>query len=856
VNLLAFSAKARIEDFSIRTLLDRSYQDAVLSVTLNVHAEVDTEVILELSDAGGHLIKASSSVIHGGAQVFKQDLNIQNPIKWTAEYPYLYRLSLTLSHQSKVVQTQSHCVGFRCVEIKNGNLTVNGVPLLLKGVNRHDHHPRHGRSVPIEFIRNDLVLMKRHNINAVRCSHYPSSPQLYAMCDELGLWVVDEADLECHGFSEAIERASADLVKLPYFKLKVIIAAQAAAFTSDNPTWEAAYLDRMSAMIERDKNHPSVIMWSLGNEAFYGRNHKAMYRLGHKLDPTRPIHYEGDVEAESADVFSYMYYDIAKLDELAQVEGDEFKKPIILCEYAHAMGNGPGALEDYQKLFRKHRRLQGGFIWEWANHGIWKEDADSKTGYYAYGGDFGDEPNDSTFVMDGLVYSDHTPTPGLHEAKRVFEPIKVTLKGNDLIIHNMLDFEDLSSLMANLEVWTLPLSTRSSRKVLFEGLLAVPTVIAGQTVSIPIPEMIKPDGNHETWLSISFKLRSANSWGASGHEVAWSQHQLPYTQLRSLAETEFPGMSSNGLETSENLKNIEIRHPNFAISISKRFGGITSWTFKGAALISPGQGPSVTVWRAPTDNDLGADANEWKRYGLHKMTHSIRSVRILESNDKSVTIQINSFLAPPVLAWKLIVKQIYSIGNDGTVKISTHVLPTGKFPPTIPRIGLSAELPGHLANVTWAGLGPGESYCDKKTAQKVNVYSKSVEDMHTLYEVPQENGNRTDTRWAAMTGPSGIGLAVKRIGTFHTQNTSKKPDEHDAEMFDFSAQHYDVDDLEQAQHPTELRKRDGVFFRIDAAHHGLGTGSCGPGVQPQYKLQTQEIEFTFLMEPLEGKHEA
>jgi beta-galactosidase len=848
---LAFPRTARIEDFSIRTLLDSSYQDATLSVTLKVHLEVDAEAILELSDPEGQLIKTSSLAIPSGSQIVKQDLDIRNPKKWTAEAPHLYQLSIKVSDPSKIFQIQSHYVGFRSVEIKNGNLMVNGTPILLKGVNRHDHHPHHGRSVPVDFIRNDLLLMKKHNINAVRCSHYPSSPELYAMCDELGLWVVDEADVECHGFSEAIARASAELASLPYFTRKGIIASQAAAFTSDNPTWEAAYLDRMTAMIERDKNHPCVIMWSLGNESFYGRNHKAMYSIGRQLDPTRPIHYEGDVEAESADLFSYMYYDIQKLEELALLEGDEFKKPIILCEYAHAMGNGPGALEDYQELFRKHRRLQGGFIWEWANHGIWKEESNTKTGYYAYGGDFGDEPSDSTFVMDGLLYSDHTPTPGLHEAKKVFEPVKVILKDTDLIIHNIHDFEDLGSLVANITIWKLPTSIGDICKIIYEGILDVPPVSAGQRVSIPVPETpTQQDGNHETWLSISFKLRSSNCWGRAGYEVAWSQHQLPRRRPKSLAKPRLFEASANSIEVSQTPKDIEIWHPNFTISMSKRLGRIASWTFKDVPLISPGQGPIVTAWRAPTDNDLGADASEWKRYGLDCLNHNVRSVKLLDSDNKSVTLQVESFLAPPVLAWKLIVNQTYTICNHGTVKISTHVLPTGKFPPTIPRIGLSAELPGWLDNVTWAGLGPGESYRDKKTAQKAGLYTKTVEELHTPYEVPQENGNRTDTRWLAIRGASETGLVVKRADKSHVEDTSDELGWEDIETFDFAAHHYEVDVLEQAQHPTELRKKDEVFLRIDAAHHGLGTGSCGPGVQTQYKLQTREMRFTFLIEPV------
>ena len=851
MNLLAFPATARIEDFSIRTYLDTSYQDATLSVMLKVYLEVDVFALLELSDAEGQVIKTSTLPISKACQSIKQDLDIHNPHKWTAEAPYLYQLSMTLSDGSKVFQTQSHHIGFRCVEVKHGNLLVNGVPILLKGVNRHDHHPKYGRSVPTEFIRQDLLLMKTHNINAVRCSHYPSHPQLFAMCDELGLWVIDEADIECHGFSEAVVSASVELAEIPYSTRKDMIASKAAAFTSDNPTWEAAYLDRMSAMIERDKNHPCIIMWSLGNESFYGQNHKAMYLLSQKLDPTRPVHYEGDTKAESADVFSYMYYDIEKLEELALIEGDDFKKPIILCEYAHAMGNGPGALEDYQRLFRKNRRLQGGFVWEWANHGIWKEDTNTKVGYYAYGGDFGDEPNDSSFVMDGLVYSDHTPTPGLVELKKVFEPVKVTLQDDNLIIKNIHDFGDLDYLVARFEVRNIPALPGDSCEVLLGGTLEIPRVLAGQTVSVPAPmTTATQDGNCETWLSISFTLKSSNSWGPAGHEVAWSQHRVPSPQPRYLTKMDLHNTSMTSIDISQTSRVIELKHPDFMISMSKRFGRIVSWTFRDVALISPGQGPILTVWRAPTDNDLGADVSEWKRHGLNYLYHNIRSVDAHYSDDKSVTLQVESFLAPPVLAWKLLVRQTYLIRNHGSVEVATHVLPVGDFPPTIPRIGLTAELPGSLDNVAWAGLGPGESYRDKMTAQQVGLYNKTVDEMYTPYEVPQENGNRTETRWVTMMDSKGVGLAVRRLKNPKPGDAVSEREERKMEPFNFAAQHYDVGDLEQAQHPVELRKKDAVSFRIDAAHHGLGTGSCGPGVQPQYKLQTQEMRFRFLIEPM------
>ena len=371
------------------------------------------------------------------------------PHKWTAETPYLYTLTITMS-LSAPIQTITHRVGFRAVELKNGNICVNGKAIIFHGVNRHDNHPHYGRAVPTEFVRHDLLQMKAHSINAVRCSHYPSHPGLPAIADEIGLWVIDEADLECHGFSTAAS-LNVDLKGLSYEEKVHTLSDDAASYTSDNPAWETAYLDRMHQLVERDKNHPSVIIWSLGNESFYGRNHVAMYKWAKARDPSRLIHYEPDSQAKSADMISHMYTSPADLIKEAESEGDDYEKPIILCEYAHAMGNGPGLLENYAAAFRDYRRLQGGFIWEWANHGLWKEDADGKK-YYAYGGDFGDEPNDGTFVMDGLCFSDHSPTPGLTESKKVFAPVRAWIEERELVVRNEYDFIGLEHLAVDWKV--------------------------------------------------------------------------------------------------------------------------------------------------------------------------------------------------------------------------------------------------------------------------------------------------------------------------------------------------------------------------------------------------------------------
>ena len=442
----------------MRTILDQRYEDATLQLTFKLKTEARCTIKTCLRNHLDQIVTSANATTEEDKSDLVVDIPVKNPSKWTAETPYLYNLQVTLrllhgeGHEEEDIQKIHQRVGFRQVEIKEGNITVNGQAILLRGVNRHDHHPVLGRAVPLSYIKKDLLLMKQYNINAVRCSHYPSHLGLYDLCDEIGLWVLDEADLECHGFYDAVARPLNIPEGMDYERRKALISSQAAEFTSNNPTWLEAYLDRMRQMVERDKNHACIIIWSLGNEAFYGSNHRAMYEYAKAYDPSRPIHYEGDSQAASADMFSYMYPSPSELVKFAQADGDKFTKPIILCEYGHAMGNGPGALEEYQKVFRSHRRLQGGFVWEWANHGLWKMDKGTASAYYAYGGDFGDVPNDGGFVMDGLCFSDHTPTPGLVELKKVIEPVHVALKGDQMVITNRYDFVGLEHLSASWKI--------------------------------------------------------------------------------------------------------------------------------------------------------------------------------------------------------------------------------------------------------------------------------------------------------------------------------------------------------------------------------------------------------------------
>lgn len=463
VHLIAFPAKGWIEDYFLRAGLDSNYKDGILngtaSVALGSAGKYTLSVALrELSKNGGQTVASlPEQRIETDHTSHSLDIKLHVPgvRAWTAETPYLYSVELTLSSGGHTLSTVTQRVGFRTVELKDGLITVNGQAIRLRGVNRHEHHPLHGRAVPLDFIKKDLLLMKSHNVNALRCSHYPPHPRLFDLADELGLWVIDEADLECHGFYTAVAQPLDIPEEMDYEERKKLTFEPAAEYTSNNPAWKEAYVDRMAQMFHRDKNHASVIIWSLGNESFYGQNHKAMYDWAKAHDPTRPVHYEGDREAASADMYSYMYPPIERLIHLAKTEGvaedGSYDKPIVLCEYGHAMGNGPGWLQDYEDTFRDYPRIQGGFIWEWANHGLWKEDADGKT-YYAYGGDFGDVPNDSTFVMDGLLFSDHTPGPGLLELQKVIQPVTLKVEGRKLVLKNLYNFLDLSHLVATYTV--------------------------------------------------------------------------------------------------------------------------------------------------------------------------------------------------------------------------------------------------------------------------------------------------------------------------------------------------------------------------------------------------------------------
>ncbi|KAI0532643.1 beta-galactosidase [Xylaria digitata] len=833
VHLIGFPSQSRIEDLFIQTILDKDYIDAELKVRVDVTGSCEVQVGL-YSPGKQPAIASGSRVVDSGSADFS--LNVKNPEKWTAESPTLYHLVVTLNGTSFISQR----VGFRQVEVKDGLIKVNGKRIVLKGANRHEHHPQFGRAVPYEFLKQDLLLMKTHNINAIRTSHQPSDIRLYDLADELGFWVMDEADLECHGFEAICDAAlSPEDRALPFRQRQLLTRANAAKWTSDNPDWEKAYVDRAVQLVRRDQLHPSVIMWSLGNEAFYGRNHVAMYNWIKSYDNSRPIHYEADIYAQTMDMYSRMY---PPVEEMIEFANDKTKtKPLILCEFIHAMGNGPGNIKEYVDTFYKYEALQGGFVWEWANHGLLTKDKETGEDFYAYGGDFGDVPNDSNFIMDGVLFSNHTPTPGLAEYKKAIEPVKVVSHSQEkFTIVNRYDFINLDHLEASYVI--LDEGKPTSQK----GTLEIPKGIKpGQTAELSIPEKLALDSlSGEGVVQVVFRQREATAALPAGHEIAFEEYSLS-------APLRVPSKNSGKLTIQETPTLITIESATATWTVSPVHGEIRSFKKNGSELLATS--PRVTFYRAQTDNDFPQDGADWRDKLLHLATSRTKSSSwsaVDGYEDGTFVVKVQQRFAPPVLSWSIDLDITYTFQANGSASIRVNGVPKGlNLPRTLPRIGLSFELPSAWAGssakkpIAWYGRGPGESYVDKKLSQRLGEYSvASVDELWTDYEHPQEGSNRTDTRWVKFThGESGEEITAQFVD-LASKNRERKP-------FDFNASHYRVSDVEAAKHPYELRKKktENVVLRLDAAHHGLGSGSCGPRTRDEYALLTAPFEFEVVL---------
>lgn len=802
-----------IRDVFVRTALDGNYADATLEVNLEIEnrALEAVQVQYKLLDQQKNPVTGvtGEEAVDSSNQLSLR-LPVAVPEKWSAEHPYLYHLVITLQDEDgKTIETIAQKVGFRSVELKDGVVLINGAAIKFKGVNRHDGHPDFGRAVPLSHMEADIQLMKQGNINAVRSAHYPNDPRFYDLCDEYGLYVINEADLETHGF-ETI----GDINQL-----------------SDDPVWEAAYVDRMERMVERDKNHASIVMWSLGNESGDGVNQTAMAKWAKEKDPTRLIHHEGesrkffqdgDLKKEPivSDVHSTMYTAVGQLDKVGGYT--ELTKPHILCEYVHAMGNGPGGLKEYWETIYQHKRLQGGFVWEWADHGIRQQTAEGEE-FFAYGGDFGDQPNDYNFVIDGMVMPDRTPSPGYYEHKKVIEPVKVeavNVQNGEIRITNRYDFISLDHLAF---AWNI----EADGKIVQQGTATVDGIASGTSETVKLDYDMPEEADADYWLNVQFTLAVETDWASVGHEVAWAQFQVTAQNILSRNEN---SPSRHPIQVEETAGALNITGVAFAVEFDRVTGQIQAWQSEGQDLLQTG--PKLQFWRAMIDNDHRS-AHMWKQQGVHWLQARTDQVDWHLSEDQTVaTVQVKQRIAPPMLAWGIDTLLTYTITGDGTVTVEVKGKPTGNAPRTLPRIGLEMTVPNQLDQVEWYGRGPGESYADSKQANRFGIYKQSVDQLFTNYIFPQENGNRTDVKWSAFTNLRGMGMLV--TGT---------------PAFNLSAQHYSVDDLDQAQHTYDLKKREAVYVHLDHQQHGLGTASCGPDVEPEYELMTEAFSFQFQLTP-------
>ena len=806
-----------VRDFQVVADLDPDYRDGTLQATARIARgaggeDEEADIELKLLDPQGRSVldgpvSGRVGVDEGGEEELKLTVGVQQPEKWTAETPSLYTMLLILKDaRGNVLEVIPQRTGFRKIERRGCTFTVNGTAIKLKGVNRHDHHPDSGKAVPYQAMLEDVLLMKKHNINTVRTSHYPNDCRFYDLCDRYGLYVIDEADVETHGCQPA-----GDISLL-----------------SDDPQWEAAYVDRMVRMVHRDKNHPCVIMWSLGNESGFGCNHAAMTEAARNIDSTRLIHYEGETgwgrpEGHTdfnVDVISRMY---AGVDEVrARGEEEDADMAFILCEYAHAMGNGPGALSEYWELFYRYERCQGGCVWDWIDQGLRKYTDDGRE-YFAYGGDFGDVPNDAQFLINGLVFPDRTPSPGLIEYKKVLEPVRTEAENIEQGVIKLINCNDFKSLEYLNAAWNVT----AGGEVLETGSLPVPPVGPRSFGVLKIPftlPHVRP--GTDCLLNISYRLAADTGWAEAGYEVAWAQLELPAPERAPETRTK---ATLPALECARSANRITVRGADFAIGFDTVHGCISDWSHAGGRLLETG--PQLNFWRAPTDNDKH-EVKEWLAKGLHMLTHRTDDVRMETLADNMAKITVHTRIAPPVHRHAFRCTYIYTVYGSGDLVLSVSGRPEGEWCANLPRIGLRMALPGDLDRVQWYGRGPGECYRDTKKAGRVALHRATVDELHTPYVYPQENGNRTDVRWVALSDLQGMGLLA--VGD---------------PLLDFSASRFSIEDLEKARHTCELTPRPYITLLLDHAHMGIGTGSCGPRTLPQHELKPGPFSFTVRLTP-------
>lgn len=798
--------KDGINDYKVIADLDDEYKNGIFKVEAFLRTTKEVNVTFELVDAGENTVFTKTVVAKEGKACIDEVIADVN--HWTAETPYLYKLFMTVEDDGQIVEVIPQNVGFRNIRLNGETFLVNGVAIKFKGVNRHDYSPQNGRVVSREEIEKDIILMKQFNINAIRTSHYPNSYYLYDLCDEYGMYLIAETDLECHGFELTGD-----------YK-----------WITDDPSWELAYVSRMTRMIERDKNHPAIIFWSLGNESAFGCNFRKMTDVAHEMDPTRLVHYEGDFDVESADVYSTMYTWIEnpKKPYLMKDIIEKSKKPHIHCEYCHAMGNGPGNLKDYQDLVYAHDKLQGGFVWEWFDHGI-ESFTESGEKYYRYGGDFGDDPSNKDFCIDGLIMPDRTPSPGLYEYKKVIEPITTTAVDIQKGIINLLSRYDF----ANLDRFNLVYKVMEDDVILQTGFMAVPSIEARANKDITLPydlSVIKVKPGAHYYVNISYQLREDTSYASSGHELATAQFELPLYKEGIIVRPE--GI----LNVEKEHTTLHVKGANFSLDFNLVNGNLMNIVRDGMQVLS--KGPRLTLWRAPISNDMEIIDKLKKVYFLH-LEHEVVMNIDYHMEGNILKVEVDTINSTTNSAWHFKTKYVYTVCPSGDILIDVEGTPSGRVdlaPDMLPRIGVSMHLDKSMEHVRYFGMGPGENYADSKEAAQMGLYANTVDGLFTNYVIPQENGNHMGCKWVSMTNDRGMGLLASTEGDFN-----------------FSASWYEDKDLDDAKHTCDLVKRDYIVFNVDYKQNALGTNSCGQWQLDKYRAKFEDFKLSFRLTPFNNK---
>ncbi|MBC8054582.1 MAG: DUF4981 domain-containing protein [Sphingobacteriaceae bacterium] len=801
--------KLTLWDFFVKADLDASYKNGLFSASVDLRkfddAQVNgAEVSLSLADITGKIVYSQQQKAGGitaGINNLSFNGRIPNVKKWSAESPYLYNLTINVKDVAgKSLGFSGVKVGFRKIEIKDSQLHVNGTPVLIKGVNRHEHDDVEGHVVSKESMIKDIQLMKQFNINAVRTSHYPNDQLWYKLCDKYGLYLVNEANIETHGMGS-----------LPWF-------SDTTRHPAYLPEWAPAHMDRIERLVERDKNHPSVVIWSLGNECGNGKVFHDAYKWIKKKDPSRPVQFEQALEDWNTDIVCPMYPGIGDLQNYA---ASDKKRPYIMCEYSHAMGNSSGNFQEYWDVIMSNKKMQGGFIWDWVDQGIRAID-DNKKVYWAYGGDLGGYhlQNDENGVADGLLASDRTPHPGLYEVKKVYQNIlfkEKNLAGGVISVQNLFDFTNLDQFNFKWEIY------RNGEKVKEAPFMVNLAPHGLKDITLPLP-MFKSAEGSEYFVNIYAYTKTPTELVAAGHEIAREQFKKSGDYF---AKSVLP---EGDLQINKGENKLTFKSGDISGEFDTRSGRITRYVSKRNNQWDIRRFPEPFFWRAPTDNDFG---NEMQiKSGVWRTAHANPKVKL-------VTVgQLTEAGQPLKVEYELLGIAVpytvdYLIQKDGSIKVTASMDMTGHNLPELPRFGMRMELGGHFGNLSFYGRGPWENYSDRKTASFIGLHKGLVKNQTTWgYIRPQESGNKTDVRWISLTSNNGNGFRIEGLQplSFSALNNS-------AEDFDSGL-------TKKQQHPTDIKPRNSTFLSIDLKQRGVG-GDTSWGALPQDKYRLLDKKYTY-----------